>query len=109
MNPLRSPSEAGRGAGSVSIDPSTAFAVVMGFNWGGTPCGGDMGRGALAMARLPFFARRYALHRFMAAPRSKGLFAVRSPLLATIYRRKNFPPYLTRQASLLSGFILGPV
>lgn len=25
------------------------------------------------------------------------------------YRRKNFPPYLTRQGSLLSGFILGPV
>lgn len=61
------------------------------------------------MALLPFRARRSALHRVMAAPRTKGPFFVRSPLLATIYRRKNFPPYLTRQASLLSGFILGPV
>jgi hypothetical protein len=72
VNPLLSPSEAGRGAGSVSIDPSTACAVVMGFKWGGTPCGGEMGGGALAMALPPFFARRYALHRVMAAPRSKG-------------------------------------
>ena len=45
------------------------------------------------MALLPFWARRSALHRVMAAPRSKGLFFVRSPLLASIYRRKNFPPY----------------
>jgi len=52
-----------------------------------------MGGGALAMALPPFCARRYARHRVMAAPRSKGLFFVRSPLLATIYRRKNFPPY----------------
>lgn len=61
------------------------------------------------MALPPFCARRYALHRVVAAPRTQGPFFVRYPLMATIYRRKNFPPYLTRQASLRSGSILGPV
>ena len=62
------------------------------------------------MALPPFCARRYALHRVMAAPRSKGLFFVHSPIpVSAQYRRKDFPPYLTRQASLLSGSILGPV
>mgnify|MGYP003112960605 CR=1 FL=1 len=93
MNPLPASLGERRGAGSVSIDPSTACAVVMGFDWGGTPCGGEMGGGALAIALPPFCARRYALHRLIAAPHTKGRFFVRFPLMATIYRRKNFPPY----------------
>ena len=85
MNPLRSRSEAGRGAGPRSIGPSTAFAVVM-VSTGVAPLAGVIWEGGRLLWRVFRFvlAGMHYTGSKVAAPRSQGRFFVRSPLLATI-------------------------